>query len=46
MDSHPNEKPIFISGRKVREQLLAGEMPDPRIMRPETARILIEKMRR
>lgn len=46
MDNHPNEKPIFISGRKVREQLLAGEMPDPRIMRPETARILIEKMRR
>ncbi|HVP13081.1 MAG TPA: sulfate adenylyltransferase [Phycisphaerae bacterium] len=44
MDNHPNEKPVFISGRKVREQLLAGEMPDPRIMRPETAKILIKKM--
>ncbi|MFQ5430770.1 MAG: sulfate adenylyltransferase [Phycisphaerae bacterium] len=46
MDKHPDEKPVFISGRKVREQLLAGEMPDPRIMRPETAKILIEKMRK
>ena len=46
MDNHPDEKPVFISGRKVREQLLAGEMPDPRIMRPETAKILIEKMHR
>jgi sulfate adenylyltransferase len=44
MDNHPDEKPVFISGRKVREHLLAGEMPDPRVMRPETARILIEKM--
>ncbi len=44
MDNHPDEKPVFISGRKVREQLQTGEMPDPRIMRPETARILIEKM--
>ncbi len=44
MDNHPDEKPVFISGRKVREQLLAGEAPDPRIMRPETAKILIEKM--
>jgi len=46
MDNHPNEKPVFISGRKVREQLQAGELPDPRIMRPETARILMEKMSR
>lgn len=44
MDNHSDEKPVFISGRKVREQLLSGEMPDPRIMRPETARILISKM--
>jgi sulfate adenylyltransferase len=44
MDNHPDEKPVFISGRKVREQLIAGEMPDPRIMRPETAKILIQKM--
>lgn len=46
MDNHPNEKPVFISGRKVREQLQAGELPDPRIMRSETARILMEKMSR
>ena len=44
MDNHPDEKPVFISGRRVREQMIAGEMPDSRIMRPETARILIEKM--
>jgi len=44
MDKHPDEKPVFISGRKVREQLIAGEMPDERIMRPATAKILIEKM--
>jgi len=44
MDNHPDEKPVFISGRQVREQLIAGQMPDPRIMRPETAKILIEKM--
>ncbi len=44
MENHPDEKPVFISGSKVREQLLAGEEPDPRIMRPETAKILIEKM--
>jgi len=46
MDRHPDEKPVFISGRKVREQLIAGQMPDPRIMRPATANILIEKMHR
>lgn len=45
MDNHTDEKPVFISGRKVREQLIAGEMPDQRIIRPETAKILIEKMR-
>lgn len=44
MDKHPDEKPVFISGRQVREELLAGKLPDPRIMRPETAKILIEKM--
>ena len=45
MDNHPEEKPVFISGRQVREELLSGKMPDPRIMRPETAEILIERMR-
>ncbi|MCG8404890.1 MAG: hypothetical protein MI923_06805 [Phycisphaerales bacterium] len=44
MDKHPDEKPVFISGRQVREELIAGKLPDPRIMRPETAKILIEKM--
>jgi sulfate adenylyltransferase len=41
-DSHPDEKPVSISGTKVREQLQSGQAPDPRIMRPETAQILIE----
>ena len=34
-----------VSGTKVREQLRAGDHPDPRIMRPETADILIEAYR-
>ncbi|MFN4260295.1 MAG: sulfate adenylyltransferase [Gemmataceae bacterium] len=38
-------KMISISGRELREKLRAGELPDPRIMRPETAKILIEHMR-
>lgn len=42
MELHPDEKPLFISGSKVREQLLAGEEPDPRIMRHQTAEVLIE----
>jgi sulfate adenylyltransferase len=37
--------PVSISGRDLREQLRAGQLPDPRIMRPETAKVLIEKMR-
>jgi sulfate adenylyltransferase len=44
-ENHPDEKPVAVSGTKVREQLKAGESPDPRIMRPETARILIEAYR-
>jgi len=36
---------VQISGRVVREQLRKGELPDPRVMRPETARILIESMK-
>jgi len=44
-DQHPDEKPYAISGTKVREQLRNGERPDPRIMRPETADILIEAHR-
>ena len=38
-------KQVSISGRDLREKLRAGTLPDPRIMRPETAQILIESMR-
>jgi sulfate adenylyltransferase len=38
-------KQVSISGRELREKLRAGQLPDPRIMRPETARILIERMK-
>jgi len=41
MDNHPDEKPVVISGSKVREALTKGERPDPRILRPEIADILI-----
>jgi sulfate adenylyltransferase len=44
-DHHPDEKPLGISGTKVREQLRGGERPDPRILRPEIADILIEAYR-
>lgn len=44
-DNHPGEKPYAISGTRVREQLQAGEKPDPRILRPEIAEILIESYR-
>jgi sulfate adenylyltransferase len=36
---------VSISGRELREKLRAGTLPDARIMRPETAKILIESMR-
>jgi sulfate adenylyltransferase len=38
-------KQVSISGREMREKLRAGTLPDSRIMRPETAKILIERMR-
>ena len=44
MDDHPNEKPVFISGKGVRKTLLEGKEVDPRIMRPTTSRILAEAM--
>ena len=44
MDNHPNEKPLFISGKEVRKALLEGRPVDPRVMRPSTARILGEAM--
>ncbi|UCE86498.1 MAG: sulfate adenylyltransferase [Deltaproteobacteria bacterium] len=44
-DNHPDEKPMTVSGTRVREQLRSGQRPDPRIMRPEVADILIEAYR-
>lgn len=44
MENHPDEKPVFISGKEVRRALLAGEPVDPRIMRKSTAAILTEAM--
>ena len=44
-ERHPDEKPVSVSGTKVREQLKSGNAPDPRIMRPETASILIDAYR-
>ncbi len=44
-ENHPDEKPVTVSGTKVREQLKTGEAPDARIMRPEVAAILIEAFR-
>ena len=42
MKNHPEEKPFFISGTKVRDILQTGERPDPRIIRGEVADILID----
>ncbi len=39
-------KPLNISGRQVRDALQAGQLPDPRVMRESTARILIEAMKK
>jgi sulfate adenylyltransferase len=44
-ERHSDEKPISVSGTKVREQLQTGQRPDPRIMRPEIADILIAAYR-
>lgn len=38
-------KQVSISGRDLRETLKAGNLPDPRIMRPETAQILADRMK-
>jgi sulfate adenylyltransferase len=45
-ENHPGVAPYSISGTKVRDQLVAGERPDVRIMRPEVADILIEAYRK
>jgi sulfate adenylyltransferase len=44
-ERHPDEKPVAVSGTQVRAQLQRGERPDPRIMRPEIADILIAAYR-
>jgi sulfate adenylyltransferase len=44
-ERHPDEKPVAVSGTQVRAQLQRGERPDPRIMRPEIADILITAYR-
>ncbi len=44
-ERHGEEKPFSISGTQVRAQLKSGEPPDPRILRPEIAKILIEAYR-
>jgi sulfate adenylyltransferase len=41
MEQHPDEKPVTISGSKIRELLGNGKRPDARILRPEIADILI-----
>ena len=42
MSENKENTSVFISGTKVRSQLVAGEQPDPRIMRPSTATILVD----
>jgi len=44
MQNHPDEKPVFISGKDVRATLQQGEMVDPRIMRESTSEILAAAM--
>src|SRR5262249_17906059 len=38
-------KQVSISGRQLREKLRAGELPAPRSMRPERARVLLERVK-
>ena len=44
-ENHKGEEPYSISGTKLRGQLVDGERPDVRIIRPEVADILIESYR-
>ena len=44
-ERHGDEKPVSVSGTKVREQLKSGQRPDVRIMRPEIADLLIDAYR-
>jgi sulfate adenylyltransferase len=45
-ENHKGEEPYSISGTKLREQLVAGERPDPRIIRGDVADVLIDAYRR
>jgi sulfate adenylyltransferase len=47
VDEHKDKgwKPVSISGRDLRQQLQAGQLPDPRIMRRSTAEVLIAAMK-
>jgi len=42
MEENKGNTSVFISGTKVREILGNGELPDERIMRPSTAKILVD----
>lgn len=44
MEKHPDEKPVFISGKDVRKTLLEGQLVDERIMRRSTSEILAKAM--
>jgi sulfate adenylyltransferase len=44
MENHPDEKPLFISGKEVRKALLEGRLVDPRVMRESTSAILTAAM--
>ena len=44
-DSPKEWKPVSISGTDLRAKLGNGELPDPGVMRPATAQVLIEKYR-
>ncbi len=45
MENHKGEDAYFISGKRVREMLVGGEHPPAKIMRQQTAEILIEAYR-
>ncbi len=45
MKNHPDDKPVFISGKEVRATLQKGELVDPRIMRESTSEILAAAMK-
>jgi sulfate adenylyltransferase len=42
MSENKENTSVFISGTKVRDTLTSGEMPDDRVMRPSTAKVLVE----